>query len=175
MIKTIILSGITVIGWGANPILTKLCSNMIGIKQYLFISCIVYAFALCSMITISDKKIFQNIHKSFFSHETSIKIWSIMFIDSIFCFSLPFYTYNILLSTSDYVTVLVICTWYTAPIITSIISVFAFKEYLSTLQILGIFISITGITLINIENILKHFKEDKPTTQVQDIELTRLL
>lgn len=174
MIKTIILSGVTVIGWGANPILTRFCSNMIGIKQYLFISCIVYAFALCLLITISDINVYQNIRKSFFSHETSIKIWSIMLVDSIFCFSLPFYTYNILLSTSDSVAVLVICTWYTAPIITSIISVFAFKEYLSRLQILGIFISITGITLINIESILKHFKEEKPTT-VQDIELTRLL
>lgn len=51
--------------------------------------------------------------------------------------------------------VIVITTWYGAPIMTSILSYFIFKENLSLLQIGGVFITIIGLILINIENILK--------------------
>ena len=67
--------------------------------------------------------------------------------------AIPAYLYNILVSDkANNISVIVITTWYGAPIMTSILSYFIFKEKLSLLQIGGVLLTIIGLILINIES-----------------------
>lgn len=145
--------------WGLNPILTRISSNVIGIQSYIIITTIISSVSTIIIMTCLDIEIWKVTGYGLFSyHEDIKKRWSILFIDSIFCLSLPMILYNYLLNHTTSIAIIVMTTWYGAPLITSVLGIIVFKEYLSKLQVMGFVFCIIGVIMINIENIISEYK-----------------
>jgi drug/metabolite transporter (DMT)-like permease len=151
--------------WGINPILTRIGSNLTDPRAYMILFSLINTTSLLILNTIIDDHVWSKI--LLFNRFKPIII---VIVDGIICMAIPAYLYNILISnTENNISVVVITTWYGAPIMTSILSYFIFKERLSLIQICGIFITIIGLVLINIE------KKKEPNNTNTDAEIVRLL
>jgi drug/metabolite transporter (DMT)-like permease len=158
MYNQALLCFVTVILWGINPILTRLGSNIIDIKPYMVATTIIQSIATCIIISIMKNDVWYLLEQGMFNIETMQKggiIWLISLSDGILCLSIPFIIYNNLLSTTNSIALIVTTTWYGAPILTTILSYMIFHQELTKLQFGGIIVSIIGIIMLNIEDILK--------------------
>jgi drug/metabolite transporter (DMT)-like permease len=167
--QQVVMSLFTILLWGVNPILTRLCSDMIGIKEYMIITTIGSSTAILVINTFMNKYIWLSVIKSMFKHHNDLwKRWLIAVTDSVLCLAAPSILYNLMLSNTQSIAIVVTTTWYGAPIITSVISRYVFNQTLSYLQIGGIIVSIIGIAMMNIEEMIH-------TKKVNEEEHDRLL
>ena len=149
----------TIILWGLNPILTRLCSDIVGIRPYMMVTSIVACMATIAINSIMDYKVWSGIKSEYFTpHSDIAKRWIITGVDSIFCLALPMVFYNIMLSDTASIAMIVTTTWYGAPLVTCVLGVFVFSQSISPLQICGIIVCIGGIIMMNIEDIITEFK-----------------
>lgn len=156
---------IIIVTWGFNPILTRIGSNLTDPRAYMILFSLINTVSLLVLNTVMDNHVWSKM--ILFNRFKPIII---VIVDGIICMAIPAYLYNILVSNiENNISVIVITTWYGAPIMTSIFSYFIFKEQLSLIQICGIFITIIGLVLINIE------KKKEPAVIEDNTELVRLL
>lgn len=176
MQTTALWSLLTILLWATNPILARIGSEMIGIKPYIITSSIFQITATIVIINLLDHNIWRDIYMALLTNNPTIpqtpplntlmatptpqsspsltKKWLVVAIDGIFCLACPFIIYNFLLMSANNIAIIVTTTWYGAPILTAIASTFILNQHLTGLQIGGIIISILGIILLNIEDIL---------------------
>lgn len=156
-----LMSATTIILWGLNPVLTRLCSNIIGIRPYMIITTISTSVAIMTITTILQPSIWKEIQQKMFTNTANAdapdmaKRWVIALTDGILCLAVPQILYNIMLSKTASIAIVVTTTWYGAPILTSIISRYVFHQLISPLQFAGILVSLAGIVMMNIEEIIK--------------------
>lgn len=142
---------VIIITWGLNPILTRIGSNLTDPRAYMILFSLINASSLLIINSAIDNDVWSKIQLF-----NTFKPIIIVVIDGIICMAIPAYLYNILVSDkANNISVIVVTTWYGAPIMTSILSYFIFKEKLSFLQIGGVLLTIIGIIMMNIESILK--------------------
>jgi drug/metabolite transporter (DMT)-like permease len=140
---------IIIITWGLNPILTRIGSNLTDPRAYMILFSLINTSSLLIINSIIDNDVWSKIRLF-----NTFKPIIIVVVDGVICMAIPAYLYNILVSDkSNNISVIVITTWYGAPIMTSILSYFIFKEILSLLQIGGVLITIIGLIMINIESV----------------------
>lgn len=165
----------TIVLWGFNPILTKLCSDLIGIVPYMMITSVVSSVSTLVINTFIQTDIWDEVQEKMFTtnNPNLVKCWVIALADGVFCLALPMILYNFMLSSSKSVAIVVTTTWYGAPILSTILCYFIFKQHLTYLQIGGIIISIGGIVMMNVEDVIKDVRSMQP--QVTSNELASLL
>lgn len=146
----------TVALWGLNPILTRLTSDMMGPRPYMIFTSIVTCVATLAINTIASKSSWSDLNAYMFTttHPRLMTRWALATTDAVFCLALPSFMYNSLLAGTSSIALVVTTTWYGAPILTSILSRYIFSQPLTNLQIVGITISIIGVVMTNIEDIL---------------------
>jgi drug/metabolite transporter (DMT)-like permease len=157
MYQQVILCFITVVLWGINPILTRLGSDIIGIKPYMIATTLLQSISTCVIVSIMENDVWYLLEQGMFyvsSVKKGLTIWAICITDGILCLSVPFIIYNSLLSNTRSIAVIVTSTWYGAPILTTVLSYFVFNQHLTNLQIGGILVSLIGIVMLNIEEVL---------------------
>lgn len=159
MNATYVYAIVIIITWSLNPILTRYGSTIISINAYTILSMMAYFVGITTIVSIYDKNVWHEIHD-----KTNIKLVVAALTDGVCLLALPFFLYNILISQSDSIGIVVITTWTTAPLLTTIWSYFIYKQSLHWLQIVGIVITLIGIVTMNIK-----------TNQSQNIESRRLL
>lgn len=151
-----LLFTLTIVFWGVNPILTRLCSDIIGIKPYMIVTTILSSTCTIVINTLLQRDVWNDLNRLLFrQHDDLWKRWLIILTDSILCLSTPSILYNILLSTTSSIAIVVTTTWYGAPILTCILSSFIFKQSISHVKMGGIIVSIIGIVMMNIEDIIR--------------------
>jgi drug/metabolite transporter (DMT)-like permease len=159
-----ISAAVIILAWSFNPILTKVGSNLININAYTILSMFSYCTGTIAMISIYDKTLWHEL-----AHKFTAKLFWISFADGAVMLALPFFLYNVYISKADNIGIVVITTWTTAPLVTTIWSYLIFKQKLQWLQILGIIITLVGVVIMNIK------LKDKAPDITQDIENIDLL
>lgn len=138
---------IIIVAWGLNPIFTRIGSNLTDPRAYMVLLSVVSTASLLVLNTVADHQVWDKIGTLF-----SWKPIGIVLIDGILCMAIPSYLYNLLVSSVEHnLSVVVISTWYGAPLVTSILSHLFIGEQLSVLQMGGICVTMIGLVMINIE------------------------
>ena len=145
----------TILLWGLNPILTRLCSDKIGIIPYMLVTTFISCMSTIVISSLFYHSVWGKIKDELFCfHDDITKRWLIIATDSILCLCLPMIFYNLLLSDTSSIAIVVTTTWYGAPLITTVLSIVIFGQSISKLQIVGLFVCLGGIVMINIDEIL---------------------
>lgn len=161
---------IIIITWGLNPILTRIGSNLTDPRAYMILFSLINTSSLLIINSAIDNDVWSKIRLF-----NTFKPIIIVIVDGIICMAIPAYLYNILVSDkANNISVIVITTWYGAPIMTSILSYFIFKEKLSLLQIGGVLLTIIGLIMINIESTkpVMHEEEMNETVSLRSAPLS---
>lgn len=145
--------------WGANPILTRLCSSAIGVEAYMLATSVLSTATTLALTTAVFPGSWRDLSREMFSCSASSAVgarelsrrWLIATADSVLCLALPFFLYNLVLTRAETAALVVTTTWYGAPIVTSVIARVAFGETLTPLQVAGILTSLLGVVLTNFE------------------------
>ena len=145
-VQNIVYSFIIIVFWGINPLLTRIGSDLITIKPYMIITSILSTGGTMILNSIVEPSLWNTLVEKMTFH-----VFSIAFIDGIFCLAVPFFLYNILLSESDNIGVVVTTTWCGAPIFTTVLNYLIFNIALSPIQIIGSILATAGILLMSIE------------------------
>jgi uncharacterized membrane protein len=144
-IPNIIYSAIVIILWGINPILTRIGSDLIDIKPYMIITSILSTGGTMILNSIVAPSLWNTL-----VDKMTFYIFSISFIDGVFCLAVPFFLYNILLSKGENIGIVVTTTWCGAPIFTSLLSYLVFDMKMTPLQMIGGALATVGIIIMSI-------------------------
>lgn len=155
--KQVILCLITSVLWGISPIVTRLYTDIVGIRVYLIANTVMQGVATCLINSALHKGAWGETGQVMFI-EGEWKRWLLLMGNSILCLSAPFVIYNTLLSNTESIAVIVTTTWYGAPILTSVLGIFVFGQRLSWLQIGGMCVCIGGVVMMNVEDMIKEHK-----------------
>lgn len=162
----------TIVLWGINPILTRLCSDIIGIRPYMIVTTITTTLSIITINTVIQNDIWSEVgHKMFRYHPDLVKRWIIALSDGCLCLAVPTILYNILLSNTNSIAIIVTTTWYGAPILTTVLSFYVFRQVISPLQMGGIVVSLVGIVMMNVEDIIRENRNRRLLENVPLMEL----
>jgi drug/metabolite transporter (DMT)-like permease len=150
----------TIILWGINPILTRIVSQMVGIRPYMITTSILSTTGIVVLNSVMHLNLWSDVwDKMVMSDSPDLwKVWLLTFTDALLCLAVPSILYNILLANTKSVAIVVTTTWYGAPLLTSVLGTFTLGQHLSKMQIWGIFVSLAGICLMNAEDIVRDMR-----------------
>lgn len=143
---TYVFAIIIILTWSFNPILTRYGSTMVSINAYTILSMIAYFVGITTIVSIYDRQVWPEIY-----NKMQPKLFLVSMVDGTCMLALPFFLYNILISKSETIGIVVITTWTTAPLLTTIWSYLIYKQSLHWLQVVGIVVTLIGIVIMNIK------------------------
>lgn len=138
-------SAIIIFTWSWNPILTRYGSSLIDIKAYMLLALLFYTFGTIAINLIYDISAWSEMLS-----KTRSKTLGVAFVDGFFLMAVPFFLYNVLISNSNSLGILVITTWTTAPLLTTLWSYLVYKQTITLVQLMGIITSVLGIITMQI-------------------------
>ena len=142
--KNIVYACIVIATWGINPLLTHSGSQLIDVKTYTVMTSFFFVAATIILSSISKPGLWV-----LMSTDMSFKLFVISFTDGVLCLAVLFYIYNMLLTNSESIGIIVSITWCAAPIVTTILSYLILGMKITSLQCVGMGVAVVGIFVMS--------------------------